>query len=469
MNEKQTPIDAIDGYYALKNQYQSVFYDEFVKPILKSNSTNREKRVAFSHLPKPKCINCKREVGTIFDIKVNSIDYIRTFIAKCGDLNDPCPLDIRINYSIRESYRKLISEGLTNIEKIKLDIIKEKNNTLFFNSDTEVGTIFEKLTAELKAETENTGLSIETDILKNDNPAKANLLNKSIDEFGKGCIIPFKQMIKEYMEKNDELILNQALNFYVDEMLPKLEEIQKLKYEINIIEYYEGVYHLIQYPNTIESQEHWVENDDKVVKFVLGEKKDKKSQLSKPKKLDNKLTLIEATEALEDTASETNRESETVKSLFKPKSTSEPAKKKKRYEISEDEPIINEDNNEVTWELPIYKQVWRELPVKLKNVLITNKIWLKQFMYKCVNAKANNEKCRFTPPPNLVYPGFHKVLPNGEYDFGVPIYNEVFNELSEMQQKVLMSSKKIQGIDYIDPKLFDQFMNTAIAKKLDFY
>jgi hypothetical protein len=156
-----------------------------------------------------------------------------------------------------------------------LEIIKQKNNALFFQTDENIISLFEKLTEELKAETENTGIAIETDILRNDNPVKASLLKKTMDEFGKGCLLPFKEMIRDYLEKNDELVLNQAVHFYVDEMIPKLKEIQSLKYAINYVEYNEedGVYSLIQLPNSIESQEYWIEQKDKVVKFVRGNKK----------------------------------------------------------------------------------------------------------------------------------------------------------------------------------------------------
>jgi hypothetical protein len=273
--EKQTPIEAINEYYMLKDKYESTYYDKYVKPILKSKNTKKEKRVEFGRLPKPECINCKRNVGTIFNISYDMNEVLRRFIAKCGDLTDPCPLDIQINYSVREQYNKVINEGLSSVEKLKLDIIKQKNNALFFEKGQNIVTIFEKLTSSLKKETEQLGFSIEKDILKNDNPEKINLLNKSIDEFGIGYLLPFKQMIRDYLDKNNELILNEAINFYVNEMIPKLKEIQSLKYEVNFVEYDidEQIYKLIQRTNSIESKEEYFESDDKVLKFIKGLRK----------------------------------------------------------------------------------------------------------------------------------------------------------------------------------------------------
>ena len=69
------------------------------------------------------------------------------------------------------------------------------------------------------------------------NPEKKLLIDKIIDEFGKGLILPFKQMIKEYSETNNELKINQAVNLYINEMIPKLKEIQLLKYDVSMVEF----------------------------------------------------------------------------------------------------------------------------------------------------------------------------------------------------------------------------------------
>lgn len=121
---------------------------------------------------------------------------------------------------------------------------------------------------------------MEKDILKNDNPERIILLNKTINEFGIGCLLPFKQMIHEYMDTNNELILNQAINFYVNEMIPKLKEIQNIKYSVNMVEYDadEQKYILIQRQNSLENEEECFEDDDKVLKFIKGLRKGNKTR-----------------------------------------------------------------------------------------------------------------------------------------------------------------------------------------------
>ena len=290
-----TPIEAINEFYRLKDKYESEYYEKYVKPIIKSNKSKREKRIEYSKLPKHECINCKRNVGTIFTI-TNTKELLKKFIAKCGDFQEPCPLDIQILYATRDKFDKLINIGLAGVEDLKLRIIKEKNNAIFFNKN--VVSIFDEITQDLKTETENVGFIIETNLLRNDNPEKRNLLNKTIDEFGKGCILPFKEMVKEYVDTNNELVLNTAVNFYINEFIPKLKEIQSLKYDVTIVEFdnITNMYNLIQLPNSLESNEFFIESDDKVVKFIRGVRKEKKKtrkeEIDKPKKKTRKIKPI---------------------------------------------------------------------------------------------------------------------------------------------------------------------------------
>jgi hypothetical protein len=285
---KISPIDAIEEFYRLKNSYETSYYDKYIKPIIKKDKiSKREKRVEYSKLPKNECINCKRQVGTMFSISNTSEQY-KQYIARCGDVANPCTLDIQIEYSNRELYDTGIIDNLKKIEELKLKIIKEKNNALFFNKDV-IG-IFENLTNNIKDLTGITGFLIELNILKNHNPEKRNLLKKTIDEFGMSFIIPFKNMIAKYIETDNIQILNEATNFYIAEMLPKLKEIQKLKYSVNEIDYVEfyesegSVYKLMQRANSLQDNEYALNEDvDKVIKFIKGGEQMKSNKTRKNK------------------------------------------------------------------------------------------------------------------------------------------------------------------------------------------
>jgi len=77
-----TPIEAINEFYRLKDKYENSYYEKYVKPIVKSNKSKREKRLEFSRLPKHECINCKRNVGTLFNIKPILEESIKKYTEK---------------------------------------------------------------------------------------------------------------------------------------------------------------------------------------------------------------------------------------------------------------------------------------------------------------------------------------------------------------------------------------------------
>ena len=426
-----TPIEAINEFYRLKDKYETGYYEKYVKAIIRSDKSKREKRVEYSKLPKHECINCKRNVGTLFNIKYDRVNAVRIFSVKCGDVQDPCPLDILINYSTRQQINMVIKEGLSDIEKIKLNIIKEKNNSLFFK--TNVVEAFNNLTEELKVETERIGFAIEHNILNNNNPEKLILLRQTIDEFGKGFILPFKQMIKEFDETNNELVLNQAVNFYINEMIPKLKEIQSLKYDINMVEYDEtdNIYKLIQLPSSLDSNEFAWKGDDKIIKFVRGVKKEKKktrkdvSEL-KPKHKTRKIKPI-ADLVLEDEGEDEDEE------IIVPgveqleiKYTAEPNKK----------PIFDETGN-VTWNNEEYDKLWKVIPPKLKELLIQDHDWLEDYMNNCVKLRKEGKQCELFIPKRTRLPPVQGT--DGKYDFGSEIVNSLFNSLSKSYQDRLLT------------------------------
>jgi hypothetical protein len=446
-----TPIEAINEFYRLKDKYETSYYEKYVKPIINSSYPKKQKRVNFSKLPKPECINCKRNVGTIFTAKYNKPEYVRQFIAKCGDFQDPCPLDIQINYGFRETFSKYIASELGNIDILKLEIIKEKNNALFFNKD--VIKSFEDITSELKVDTELAGKAIETNILKNDNPEKHALLKQTIDEFGKGFIMPFKQMIQEFKETNNELILNQAVNFYINEMMPKLKDIQELKYEVNFVEYYpkEQLFKLIQFPTSLESNETGFKEDDKVVKFIKGVKKDKKSKSKTKKVMEVVTTKTRKNRPTGDLVVEEDVEEVVEENPLLPlKFGDNTQNNKPKYDVPEG----------VKWDNPRYNDVWALVPRKIKYMLLSDHEWLEEYMDKCVSLKQKGKPCNLFLPKQTKFPpdvegGKDKPI----YDFGVKIINDLFNKQEKVyKDNVLTLYSTKDGV-----KNYDMLKDTIIA------
>ena len=483
MNEQNiTPIEAINEFYRLKDKYENGFYEKYVKPILNKNKSKREKKVEFSKLPKQECINCKRNVGTLFSIRTDIENNIKIFTAKCGDTENPCPLDIQINYGIREDMNKFIKTGLGYIDEIKLNIIKEKNNVIFFNKN--VMGIFDTLTEDLKGESDNAGIMIETNILRNDNPEKKMLLKKSINEFGKGFILPFKEMIKQYDETNNELIINQAVHFYINEMIPKLKEIQEMKYDVNMVEFDEinNIYKLIQLPISLENNEYFYKGDDKVIKFVKGIKKEKKK--SRKEKIDskNKTRKREPVELVleEDQDEEGQKEEKGLEeekgqkeekgqeleekgqeqeskdvfdrmNLFKEEKLMEA-----QYEDKDDVIPIFEESGNVEWGNDVYNRLWKNTPMQLKELLLQDKDWLVTFVNDCYRQRKNGKPCKLGLPKNIKLPTDDDVVKyniSGKYDFDSTIINNLFDNINYEANNAYQ--KRLLSLIYTEDKVND--------------
>ena len=266
--------EAINEFYKMKDKYETAYKEKYIYPLLKSkNTSQKEKRIAFSKMPKAECINCKRNVGTVFSIKHNGSDFTRQYIAKCGDANEPCPLNINLIKSTHFTFETEINKNADYIDDYKRKIIKEKYNMMFGYVAEEIAIgNFEQLSIELKEMTNLAGGIIEKNILVNDNPEKTEQLKRAIDIFGKEYILQFKRMIKEYDESGNEQVINEAAKFYKNEMLPRLKEIQELKYEINMVEYdtEKLMFFLRQCKNSLQNLEYTFVKDDKVVAFVKG-------------------------------------------------------------------------------------------------------------------------------------------------------------------------------------------------------
>jgi primosomal protein N' len=340
----------------------------------------------------------------------------------------------------------LIKEGLSEIEKIKLNIIKEKNNSLFFN--TNVVDLFNKLTAELKLETENTGFIIETNILKNDNPEKHVLLRQTIDEFGKGFILPFKQMIKEFDETNNELILNQAVKFYTNEMIPKLKEILSLKYDVSMVEYDESnnIYKLIQLPNSLENNEYYLKGDDKIVKFVKGVKKEKK----KTRKDDGELKPKNKTRKIKPVAELVLEDEE--EEIIKPSEEIVEEQLESKYAVEANKKPIFDISGNVTWNNEEYDKLWKIIPSRLKELLLQDHDWLEDYMNTCVKLRKDGKQCIIFLPKQAQFP---------------PVKNADGNSLSKSHQDTLLTSYTVKdGV-----KNYDSLKDTLasiLAKEINF-
>ena len=250
--------EAINSFYKLKSDYEGNFYEKYLKSIINSNQSRREKKSRYQKLPKPKCINCNRNVGSIFTIKRDEKELLHKYVAKCGDIVSPCPLNIRITTPIVETYENVLDNNINSngsLNTLKKDIIKAKNDLIFgYINDKSAFELFDKLASELKEDTDLFDYTFESYVSVCDNPAKNELLKKTQVEF-ELQIAEFKKIINDFNKKNDEAKIHTAIEFYINNIMPMKKKIREMKYAYNKVEYIDDKYTLIQKKNTLEQLE----------------------------------------------------------------------------------------------------------------------------------------------------------------------------------------------------------------------
>lgn len=474
--EKATIDEVLNEYYKLKSKYEDNFHDKYIKPILRSEGkSKREKRLEYQKLPRPECINCKRNVGSIFTIKKDPQEYSRTFIAKCGDLDDPCPLNVVFDYTGRDELDKEILKHDNDIKEVKNKIIFDKNNMMFgyINQDNAVER-FNSDTTELKEISEAAGFIMEINIQLNDNPVKKNLIKTNEDKLGIDYLLPFKSMIKEFEQTGKTEILNKAVKFYVDEMAPLAKTITNLKYEISYIDFLEkkdnedstekgDLYILIQKKNSLYSLEYTLYGNDEIKSFVKGtndfgsrsksknkSKKNLEQRHKKTRKLRPDLDFVEE-EKEEDEEGDYKPINLRKKLILQNATEALEEIKQPEFKLNtglqeslgtEEEgaitPYINSDGS-VTWSTAEgqinmkYQNIWDSLTPEYKAALIQDEDWMKKTIdhFVTYNILRQENKIPYTSNREFVHPDGLMLPPqkisDNEYDYGNSIYNNLLN------------------------------------------
>ena len=339
--------DSLLEYYNLKNRYEKDHYNKYIKPIVLGNYSKLTKRQKFQELKKPLCINCKQPVGTIFERKYykeykNKTNVI-IFTATCGNILSPCELNIEIHKSLRETYDKLIKEYDEELNKYKMEIIKLKNKILFLgkNNVNENKYIeeFNKYKDAIVYYSNTIGEYTEENIMINDNPEKNEKLINLITSLNQIEIMQFKDYIKKYMDDNDDNMLNNAINMYITEIIPKLKEIRDLKYKTMYINHDEDKNKiLIQSKYSPEEMNFYDKDVDEVVRFIKGIKV---GEITK-----NKLKISETKEKSKSKSTTLKNTGKTLKTKTKKRILKIEKEKSKDPEESEDLDV------EVEFEIP---------------------------------------------------------------------------------------------------------------------
>lgn len=280
-DDKTKYLEGVDKYYEMKDKYETSINNEKKKIIAIPNLSWKEKRLKYGEL-RPKCINCGRPVGSIFTCKENE-DFERILSAVCGDRENPCPFNIKINLAETNDLRGLIKEEEEKLMEYKKGIILDKNDFLFGYISSELAVIkFEEIKEKVIETTENAQYFLTLFNLVTDSSKKKEAQTKIQTEIYTN-IENIKKMMSEYDKTQNKQFVADAVDVYVDDMIPRLKKLVNIKYAKSYVDYEDdGTYKLVQSKYSIEQLE-FVLGDQVVEKMQLGLKEPKeKKKKEKP-------------------------------------------------------------------------------------------------------------------------------------------------------------------------------------------
>ncbi len=238
--------EALNTFYTLKGQYEEEIQELRNKISKKPNLSNKEKRDEFKKL-KPRCVNCNRKVGTIFEVKYDKSTDGRRAKAICGDRVNPCPLDIELDLGNVSNIIDDLQKEEQLIKELKKKIIILKNDLLFGYTTTEKAVEeFEELKKDLSSATEMYEIILVSSITYyGDGPIQNEEMKKlELDIFND--VKQIKTYMSDFNRKNDIQYAQDAVTFMISQLTPKIISLRKIKYPIMTVDKTEKQCKLVQ-------------------------------------------------------------------------------------------------------------------------------------------------------------------------------------------------------------------------------
>jgi hypothetical protein len=236
-------LNAIDNFYKLKTNYETDKRKELIKlkKIYLAKRKSLKRFHTFTKDVKFKCVNCNRNVNTLFMVKNYELK------AKCGDLENPCGLNIYLNRGIFLPYEQ-IEYGSSTMEgreeelnRLKRKIIDVKTRFILkLLSDVEAVTLFDKYNEELQELIEERTLSTNIYLILINNEANEDEINEKLF-LKKEALDEMSKLLSEYKndETKDENKLKEVIDKYITNLIPAIDELNNLTYKIKELESYD--------------------------------------------------------------------------------------------------------------------------------------------------------------------------------------------------------------------------------------
>ena len=221
-------VESMGDYFKLKDKYEKKAISdryEARENALKRGLGEKQARKIAREL-RPKCINCKRPVGTVFKMQEDRL------LAYCADTKSPCPLKIEIFKGRFESDDRFANSTAKSLLEVKENIIRQKMDVLFnYASEEETVSKFKELIEEynILSFLHKTDIEIRDD--KQFNIHKQELIKtklKKIEEIKASMNVHMEEY--QFSGNNDELTT--AMDIYIREYMPEINNLRMMKYGV---------------------------------------------------------------------------------------------------------------------------------------------------------------------------------------------------------------------------------------------
>jgi Leucine-rich repeat (LRR) protein len=260
--QKKSYEESLFEYFRLKQQYeQSV--RKIKRDAYRNEPTKKMGRMAALSI-KPKCINCKRPVGSLFS-KRNDDKY--TIL--CGDTSNPCNLNVQIFNGGYVHFVDFIDILKDELNVTKEAIIRQKLDTIFsYISEEQSIEIFKKELESYNSSStsykeylnmyeEYYHSSQKKEFIQKKNN-KIFLLNEKVTE-----------LLEEYKKTNNTEFLKTALKIQINEIYPEVRNRSLLENKIRELDNDESSnnYKLFKYPVEISKLAYNLKEEPRVMKY----------------------------------------------------------------------------------------------------------------------------------------------------------------------------------------------------------
>ena len=235
MNGDEELYRALNTYYSLKSEYEDNV-DKLKKKIMANKTlSSKEKNKEYRKM-NPKCINCNRPVGTIFDIRFQKEVESRIAKAMCGDRTNPCALNIELNLGMIMNIEDELHDSDTKIRDIRREIIKDKNDLLFgYVSAPDAISKFDKIKEKMADANASYEIILNTYMSIVDNKQVKEKINKLLLETYTD-IQSTHELVNKYEREQNVDFINDLVTMYITRLTPKLVQLRQLLYPYTAVE-----------------------------------------------------------------------------------------------------------------------------------------------------------------------------------------------------------------------------------------